>query len=223
MRRGILLALIVGALLTGCAKSATPTAKSATPTEVSIPEAGGAPAAPTRTPTAFATRAPSPPTATTVPNESPGYPTASIAAPFRPATNAATQRATPRAVPSIDSVLPPTPSPAAFKRYTPDDVARVLTPLGASNFVFTPRDPQSPAPNTTIDQRTFTIPSVAPRGGQALFFDSAADVAGMVAYFTRFPDLAPYVYAKGNVVLQLNSGVAKVEAEKYRMALESLP
>jgi len=220
MRRGILLALIVGALLTGCGEGSMTTPS---PTEVSIPEIGGAPAAPTRTPTTLPTRVPSPPIAATATNQNPGYPTASIAVPLSPATNEATQRATPRAVPSIDSVLPPTPSSAAFKRYTPDDVARVLTPLGASNFVFTPRDPQSPAPNTAIDQRDFTIPSVAPKGGQALFFDSAADVAGMVAYFARFPDLAPYVYAKGNVVLQLNSGVAKVEAEKYRVALESLP
>ncbi len=61
-----------------------------------------------------------------------------------------------------------TPGPTAtpvLKRYTPDDVARVLTPLGASNFRNTPRDPQGLAPNTTIDQRDFAIPSVTPKGG----------------------------------------------------------
>lgn len=153
MRRGIVLVLIVGALLTGC-------------------------------------------------GEGPGFMATST--PAATATTAAT--ATP-----------------TLKRYTPDDVTRVLSPLGASNFRFTPPASPSLAPNTAIDQRDFAIPSVAPKGGQALFFDSAQDVAGMQAWYARFPDLAPYVYAKGNVVLQLNSGVPKVEAERYRMALESLP
>lgn len=115
-----------------------------------------------------------------------------------------------------------TPTPA-LHRYTPDDVARVLVPLGASNFANTPRAANDQSPNTATAQRTFVIPSVAPKGGQVLFFDSAADVAGMQAWYARFPDLAPYVYTRGNVLLQLNSGVAIAEAERYRAALDTLP
>lgn len=114
----------------------------------------------------------------------------------------------------------PTPTP---RQYTPDDVVRVLTPLGATGFVNTPRASGDQSPNTATDQRSFVIPSIAPKGGQVLFFATAADVAGMQAWYARFPDLAPYVHTKGNVVLQLNSTLPKAEAEKYRAALDTLP
>jgi hypothetical protein len=115
-----------------------------------------------------------------------------------------------------------TPTPA-FARYTVEQVVAVLAPLGASDFRETPRSPQAQSPNTAIAQRDFTIPSIAPKGGQLLLFDSAADVAGMQAWYARFPDLAPYVYVRGNALIQFNSTLPKAEAERYRAALESLP
>lgn len=115
-----------------------------------------------------------------------------------------------------------TPTPA-FARYTPEQVAAALAPLGATDFRATPRSPQDQSPNTATAQRDFAIPAIAPLGGQVLLFDSAADVAGMQAWYARFPDLAPYVYVRGNALLQLNRTLPKAEAEKYRAALESLP
>lgn len=116
----------------------------------------------------------------------------------------------------------PTATPA-FPRYTAAQVLARLTPLGIANVQTVTRDPNSVAPNTYTDSREFAIPSIAPKGGQLLLFASAADVAGMQAWFARFPDLAPYVYVKGNALLQLNNTLPKAEAERYRAALESLP
>ena len=115
-----------------------------------------------------------------------------------------------------------TPTPA-FARYTPEQVAAKLAPLGATDFREEARLPQDQSPNTATARRTFTIPAIAPKGGQVLLFDAPADVAGMQAWYARFPDLAPYVYVKGNALIQLNSTLPKAEAEKYRAALESLP
>lgn len=107
----------------------------------------------------------------------------------------------------------------AFARYTVEQVAAALAPLGATDFRATPRSPQDQSPNTATAQRDFTIPAIAPQGGQVLLFDSAADLAGMQAWYARFPDLAPYVYVRGNALLQLNAGLPKAEAEKYKAAL----
>jgi hypothetical protein len=116
----------------------------------------------------------------------------------------------------------PTPTPA-FPKYTADQVVAKLQPLGVSNAVVSQRAANDQSPNTATDRREFAIASIAPKGGQLLLFDSAADVAGMQAWYARFPDLAPYVYVKGNALLQLNSGLSKAEAEKFREALNTLP
>lgn len=116
----------------------------------------------------------------------------------------------------------PTATPA-FARYTPEQVAAVLAPLGATDFREEARSPQDQSPNTATARRAFTIPSIAPKGGQVLLFGTPADVAGMRAWYARFPDLAPYVYVKGNALIQLNATLPKAEAEKYRAALEALP
>jgi hypothetical protein len=116
----------------------------------------------------------------------------------------------------------PTPTPT-FPKYTADQVIAQIGPVGVSDVKTSQRAADDQSPNTATDRRTFTIASIAPKGGQLLLFDSAADVAGMQAWYARFPDLAPYVYVKGNALLQLNSGVPKVEAEKFREALNTLP
>jgi hypothetical protein len=118
-----------------------------------------------------------------------------------------------------------TPAPTAtptFRRYTADEVTKALAPLGITDVRHTPRGPDVQSPNTATDQRDFAIPSIAPKGGQLLLFGSPADVAGMRAWYARFPDLAPYVYVNGNALLQLNSTLPKAEAEKFRAALEAM-
>jgi hypothetical protein len=142
---------------------------------------------------------------------------------------APTPTATPTPTPTPRPTIPPFPTAtpttvaAAFKRYTPDQVIAALMPLGITDVKTGARSPQDQSPNTATARREFAIPSIAPKGGQVLLFDTALDVLGMQSYFARFPDLAPYVYVKGNALLQLDSGLPKAEAEKYRAALESLP
>jgi hypothetical protein len=116
----------------------------------------------------------------------------------------------------------PTSTPT-FPKYTAEQVVAKLQPLGVTNVRPGERSADAQSPNTAIDSREFAIASIAPKGGQLLLFDSAADVAGMQAWYARFPDLAPYVYVKGNALLQLNSGLPKGEAEKFREALSTLP
>jgi hypothetical protein len=116
----------------------------------------------------------------------------------------------------------PTPTPA-FPKYTADQVVAKITPLGVSDVKPGTRDANAQSPNTTTASRDFAIASIAPKGGQLLLFDNAADVAGMQAWYARFPDLAPYVYVKGNALLQLNSTLPKAEADKFKAALDSLP
>jgi len=116
----------------------------------------------------------------------------------------------------------PTPTPA-FPKYTAAQVIAKIQPLGVTGVKPGTRTADSLAPNTYTDNQEFTITSIAPKGGQVMIFDTAADVAGMQTWFARFPDLAPYVYVKGNALLQLNSGLPKVEAEKFKAALDSLP
>ena len=116
----------------------------------------------------------------------------------------------------------PTPTPT-FPKYTADQVVAKLQPLGVSNVVVGQRAVNDQSPNTATDRREFAIASIAPKGGQLLLFDTAADVAGMQAWYARFPDLAPYVYVKGNALLQLNSTLPKTEADKFKAALDSLP
>ena len=116
----------------------------------------------------------------------------------------------------------PTPTPT-FARYDVASVVAVLQPLGISNVQPSVRDPQSVAPNTARDQREFSIPSIAPKGGQLLLFATASDLAAMQTWYARFPDLAPYVYVHGNAMLQLNSSLSAAEAARYQAALNSLP
>jgi len=116
----------------------------------------------------------------------------------------------------------PTATPT-FPKYTADQVTAKLQPLGVSNVRPNERAANAQSPNTATDGRDFAIASIAPKGGQLLLFDNAADVAGMQAWYARFPDLAPYVYVKGNALLQLNSALPKAEAEKFRAALDTLP
>jgi len=116
----------------------------------------------------------------------------------------------------------PTATPT-FPQYTADQVVAKLQPLGISNVKPGTRTADTVAPNTYTENQEFAIATIAPKGGQIMIFSSAADVAGMQVWFARFPDLAPYVYVKGNALLQLNSTLPKAEAEKFRAALDSLP
>ncbi len=78
------------------------------------------------------------------------------------------------------------------------------------------------APATEIESKSFVIPSVAPNGGQILIFADEQGLNSKKAWFDNYPDLAPYVYVKGNAMIQLNSGLPATEAAKYKTALERM-
>ena len=118
-----------------------------------------------------------------------------------------------------------TPTPA-FPRHTAADVVGAFKSAGLPAEDVRPGTPWKQGdlwPNVATDRQVFTIPAVAPNGGVIQTFATAQDRDAMAAFYARFPDLAPYVYPHGNILVQLNSGVAKADAEKYRAALESLP
>lgn len=118
----------------------------------------------------------------------------------------------------------PTATPT-FPRYTIPAVVDAFKAAGLSVEDVRPGTPWKqgdPWPNVAVERQVFTIKAVAPNGGVIQTFAEMRDREAMAAYYARFPDLAPYVYTHGNVLVQLNSGVAKAEAEKYRAALESL-
>jgi hypothetical protein len=120
---------------------------------------------------------------------------------------------------------PATPTPT-FARYTIPEVIDAFRAAGLSVEDVRPGTPWKqgdPWPNVATERQVFTIASVAPKGGVIQTFAEQQDRDAMAAYYARFPDLAPYVYARHNILVQLNSGVAKAEAEQYRLALESLP
>jgi hypothetical protein len=113
----------------------------------------------------------------------------------------------------------------AFARYQAADAVAAFKAAGLSVDNVRPGTPWKqgdPWPNVATDRQVFDIASVAPNGGVIQTFAEQKDLDAMAAYYARFPDLAPYVYTKGNILVQLNSGVAKVEAERYRAALAAM-
>jgi len=114
----------------------------------------------------------------------------------------------------------------AFPKYAIADVLNTFKANGLSVENVRPGTPWKqgdPWPNVALDRQVFDIASIAPQGGIIQTFAEQKDVDAMTAYYARFPDLAPYVYVRGNIVVQLNNGLAKVEAEKYRAALAAMP
>jgi len=87
------------------------------------------------------------------------------------------------------------------------------------------RDPSGPMPNSYNDRITFSLPSVAPKGGQAFICDKKENCDALFSYFDALKALAgPYLYHSkdGLVVAQLNSGLAPQDADPVRAVIESL-
>jgi hypothetical protein len=119
----------------------------------------------------------------------------------------------------------PTPTPT-FARYTIPDVFAAFRAAGLSVENVQPGTPWKQGdlwPNVALERQVFDIAAIAPEGGVVQTFATQQDRDAMAAYYARFPDIAPYVYARHNILVQLNRGLAKAEAEQYRAALEALP
>ena len=85
------------------------------------------------------------------------------------------------------------------------------------------RDPNSPLPHSFTTNFAFSIPEVAPKGGQAFICEEKKLCDPLYAYFDALKGLGgPYYYqsSKGLVVLQLNKGLTPETAKKLEKSLE---
>ncbi len=88
------------------------------------------------------------------------------------------------------------------------------------------RDPESPLPNNFQERWSFSIPEVAPRGGQIFVCDTKENCDALYAYFDALKALAgPYLYQSpsGKVVVQLNSGLLPETGSSFAEVVNSLP
>ena len=125
----------------------------------------------------------------------------------------------------------PTPAPP-FARYTAQDVLSALTAAGLS--AANPRrdvEVGRGAPLTFNDRYTFEIDirDVAPAGGQILVFDTADAMKRWQDYIiTQKANSATrrdwlFVFARDNIMLQVNAGLTNDEADRYHQALDKMP
>lgn len=105
---------------------------------------------------------------------------------------------------------------------TPPSIDDVMTKLGTSgvqveNIQKPGVNSSSLLPKTYKEHAVFSVPSVAPSGGQVFVCEAAKDCDVLFQYFDRLKALAgPYLYKSkdGLVVMQLNSGLSADEAKK---------
>lgn len=94
--------------------------------------------------------------------------------------------------------------------------------LGVADVVVAERDAASPVPNSYTERLTFSIPEVAPDGGQVFVCDTKQNCDAIYAYYEALAGLAgPYLYRSGDgrVVAQLNSGLTPETAARFQAAL----
>lgn len=105
------------------------------------------------------------------------------------------------------------------------DVAGKLPAL-ATDVRATALTEGAPVPHSFTEHWSFTIASVAPRGGQFFVCDTKKNCDAIYAYFDALKALAgPYLYqsADGRVVMQLNSGLTPDQASSFEAAVKALP
>lgn len=110
---------------------------------------------------------------------------------------------------------------------TSDEVVAALQKAGAGITAVKPipRDPSSPRPNSFRENFAFTLPSVAPKGGQFFICDTRKYCDAIFSYYDALKGLAgPYLYRSkdGLVVFQLNSGLEPKVAEQIKSTIRSL-
>jgi hypothetical protein len=111
-----------------------------------------------------------------------------------------------------------------FAKYTARDAINAWARAGltVTDVTSCPPAGDSPVPKTFDEVICFTIPSIAPHGGQVMSFRTERYEAAMTAYFAQFPTLAPYVFVHANVLAQLNSNLPTAEANRYDAAMAAL-
>jgi hypothetical protein len=123
--------------------------------------------------------------------------------------------------PGSTAVASPSPSPSPiFAKYKAQEV---ITAWAKAGLTVTDQKPcaqtSTTIPKTFDEDVCFTIPSIAPAGGQLFSFSTPTNQAAIVAYFGQYLALAPYVYAHANAVAQLNSNLPAAQAAQYDAAM----
>lgn len=93
------------------------------------------------------------------------------------------------------------------------------------NITTPERDTKGPLPNSYKEHISFTIPEIAPKGGQAFICEKKTYCDPLYEYFDAFKGLAgPYYFRSKNglVVIQLNKGLSVQTAEKMEAAIQNL-
>jgi len=124
---------------------------------------------------------------------------------------------------ALAACSPATPAPVTAQQ--------VVDKLNAAGLGLTDVHPEarpanSPMPGSYTERLVFTLPEVAPRGGQILVCDTKQNCAALYAYFDMLKGLAgPYLYQlpSGLVVVQLNSGLAPATGAKVETVIKGLP
>lgn len=83
----------------------------------------------------------------------------------------------------------------------------------------------SPMPNSYEERLSFTLPDVAPKGGQVFTCRNKQNCDALYAYFDALKGIGgPYYYqsAGGTVVAQLNSGLTPDTAAKFQEIVEGI-
>lgn len=88
------------------------------------------------------------------------------------------------------------------------------------------RSADSLLPNSYKEQLEFSIPEVAPKGGQVFTCDTKKNCDALYEYFDALKGIGgPYYYQSpnGKVVAQLNSGLSAETAAKFEVVVNALP
>lgn len=118
----------------------------------------------------------------------------------------------------------PEPTPAVI---TVQEVVDLFSEAGFElTDIHTPEhEPGSPLPRSYDEWLRFTLPEVAPNGGQVFVCRSKPNCDALYAYFDMLKGLAgPYTYqsAGGTVVIQMNSGLTPDTAAKFQEIVEGI-
>ncbi len=120
-------------------------------------------------------------------------------------------------------------TPEPFAKYKAVDVLRALTAANLS--VVSPQRSLAAAPGAPLsfnDRYTFTIPTVAPAGGQVMIFNTPDALKKWQDYISNQKANSDtrrnwlFVFTSKNVMLQVSPDLTNEEAEQYHQALENL-
>lgn len=124
----------------------------------------------------------------------------------------------------------PTATPVPYARYTVEDAFAVFARNGLVIDDFQQAtDVQRDGPRVLQDRWVFSVPRIAPAGGQIVIFGDASQQGEWVAYIDRLRAVADtrrtviYTYFQANMMLQLNASLTNAEAAAFEAALRTLP